>query len=45
MSGDRYTIKNNKPSHFITYTVVGWIDSFNREDYESWEQYEGGTIE
>ena len=33
MSGDRYTIRDSQAIHFVTFTVVGWIDLFTRPEY------------
>jgi len=34
MSGDRYVIKNQNALHFVTFTVVGWVDVFTRNAYK-----------
>ncbi len=34
MSGDRYSIKNQQTAHFVTFTVVNWIDIFTRMEYK-----------
>lgn len=34
MSGDRYYIKNQNALHFVTFTVVAWIDVFTRSTYK-----------
>ena len=34
MSGDRYLIKNQQAIHFLTFTVVGWVDVFTRRIYK-----------
>lgn len=34
MSGDRYVIKNQNALHFVTFTVVAWIDVFTRNAYK-----------
>lgn len=34
MSGDRYLIVNQNLPHFITMTVVEWVDIFTRKDYK-----------
>jgi len=34
MSGDRYLIRNQQAIHFLTFTVVGWIDVFTRRIYK-----------
>ncbi|MEN8247316.1 MAG: transposase [Bacteroidota bacterium] len=33
MAGDRYFIKDQKASYFLTLTVVDWVDIFTRQDY------------
>jgi putative transposase len=33
MAGDRYFIKDQKATYFLTLTVVNWIDIFTRVDY------------
>lgn len=33
MSGDRYKISNQNAVHFLTLTVVHWIDLFTRKEY------------
>jgi len=33
MAGDRYFIKDQKATYFLTLTVVKWIDIFTRVDY------------
>lgn len=35
MSGDRYTIKNSQAIHFVTFTIVGWVDLFIRPVYKN----------
>ena len=34
MSGDRYLIRNQQAIHFLTFTIVGWIDVFTRRVYK-----------
>ena len=34
MSGDRYYIQDQHGIHFLTFTVVDWIDVFTRKDYK-----------
>ena len=34
MSGDRYYIEDQQGVHFLTFTVVEWIDVFTRKDYK-----------
>ena len=34
MSGDRYLIQDQYAIHFLTFTVVDWIDVFTRKDYK-----------
>ena len=34
MSGDRYTITDQNAMHFLTFTVIDWIDVFTRKDYK-----------
>lgn len=31
---ERYKIYDDQIPHFITFTVVGWIDVFSREQYK-----------
>jgi putative transposase len=33
MSGDRYKITNQNAIHFLTFTIIDWIDLFSRKDY------------
>ncbi len=35
MSGDRYTIIDQHQIHFLTFTIVDWIDVFTRPEYKS----------
>ena len=35
MAGDRYFIKDQKATYFLTLTVVKWIDIFTRVDYRN----------
>ncbi len=34
MSGDRYYIEDQHAVHFLTFTVVEWIDVFTRKEYK-----------
>ena len=34
MSGDRYQIREQNSIHYLTFTVVDWIDVFTRIDYK-----------
>lgn len=34
MSGDKYRIGDQNEIHFLTFTVVGWIDVFTRKEYK-----------
>jgi REP element-mobilizing transposase RayT len=34
VSGDRYTITDQNAIHFLTFTVVEWIDVFTRPEYK-----------
>lgn len=34
MSGDRYKIQDQQGIHFVTFTVVGWLDVFIRREYK-----------
>ncbi len=34
MSGDRYTIGDQHAIHFLTFTVIDWVDVFTRNDYK-----------
>jgi len=34
MSGDRYLITDQNAMHFITFTVIDWVDVFTRKDYK-----------
>lgn len=34
MSADRYTIQNNDAIHFVTFTIVVWLDLFSRPAYK-----------
>lgn len=34
MSGDRYKINDQQGLHFVTFTVVGWLDVFIRRTYK-----------
>lgn len=34
MSGDRYKITEQNSIHFLTFTIVDWIDVFTRIDYK-----------
>ncbi len=34
MSGDRYKISDQQGMHFVTFTVVGWLDVFIRKSYK-----------
>ena len=34
MSGDRYKITDQNAMHFLTFTVIDWIDVFTRKDYK-----------
>ena len=34
MSGDRYTITDQNAMHFLTFTVIDWVDVFTRKDYK-----------
>src|SRR5499425_511512 len=33
MSDGRYKIRNKKEAHFLTLTVVEWVDIFTRKEY------------
>ena len=33
MSGDRYKIENQNNIHFLTFTVIDWVDLFTRKEY------------
>lgn len=33
MSGDRYIIRDQAATYFLTITVVDWVDIFTRQDY------------
>jgi len=35
MSADRYVIQNNSAIHFVTFTIVGWMDLFIRPIYKN----------
>ena len=35
MSGDRYLIQDQHGYHFLTITVVGWVDIFSRDIYRN----------
>lgn len=30
----KYKVSDSTMPHFVTFTVVGWIDIFSREDYK-----------
>ena len=34
MSGDRYYIQDQHGIHFLTFTVMEWVDVFTRKDYK-----------
>ena len=34
MSGDRYVIEDQHGIHFLTFTVVEWVDVFTRKEYK-----------
>lgn len=34
MSGDKYLIRNQNAMHFLTFTVIDWIDVFTRKEYK-----------
>lgn len=34
MSGDQYRIKDQHACHFLTLTVIHWIDIFTRVEYK-----------
>ncbi|MCF8347974.1 MAG: transposase [Bacteroidales bacterium] len=34
MSGDRYTITDQNALHFLTFTVINWVDVFTRSEYK-----------
>ena len=34
MSGDRYKITDQNAMHFLTFTVVDWVDVFTKKDYK-----------
>jgi putative transposase len=34
MSGDRYSIADQKQTYFLTLTIVDWVDIFTRKDYK-----------
>jgi hypothetical protein len=34
MAGDRYFIEDQHGVHFLTFTVVEWIDVFTRKEYK-----------
>ena len=33
MSGDNYKITDQNAMHFLTFTVVDWVDAFTKKDY------------
>ncbi|HOY39084.1 MAG: transposase [Bacteroidales bacterium] len=34
MSGDKYIIRNQNAVHFLTFTVIDWVDVFTRKEYK-----------
>ena len=34
MSGDRYIIRDQNAKHFLTFTVIDWVDVFTRKEYK-----------
>ena len=34
MSGDRYKITDKNAMHFLTFTVIDWVDVFAKKDYK-----------
>jgi hypothetical protein len=34
MSGDRYKINDQQGMHFVTFTLLGWLDDFIRKSYK-----------
>lgn len=34
MSGDRYIIRDQNAMHFLTFTIIDWVDVFSRKEYK-----------
>jgi REP element-mobilizing transposase RayT len=34
MSGDRYTISDQNAMHFLTFTIIDWVDVLSRKEYK-----------
>jgi putative transposase len=34
MSGDSYKIADQEQVHFLTLTIIDWVDIFTRKDYK-----------
>jgi len=34
MSGDRYIIRDQNAKHFLTFTVIDWVDVFTRKEFK-----------
>ena len=34
MSGDRYNIRDQNAKHFLTFTIIDWVDVFTRKEYK-----------
>ena len=34
MSGDKYIIRDQNAMHFLTFTVIDWVDVFSRKEYK-----------
>ena len=34
MSGDKYIIRDQNAMHFLTFTVIDWVDVFTRKEYK-----------
>ena len=34
MSGDKYIIRDQNAMHFLTFTVIDWVDVFTKKDYK-----------
>ena len=35
MAGDNYCIRDQHAKHFLTLTVINWIDAFSRNEHQS----------
>ena len=34
MSGDKYIIRDQNAKHYLTFTVIDWVDVFTRKEYK-----------